>query len=327
MAGKNVTIRLEEIIPGLKNDLRTTMLYFNKILEYTNFPSYVIPDVTSKYLVGLDPLKKKMYRESLFSHIKVQEQKLYNVRELQYDEVIEVITRELQTRDQFYAYEPNINLSISVENNQFYLVWNAHRTNIKYADFNSIRMNLSNERLFELKVFDNYRRTISHAPVFGFYVRAPIFKLRSVLKQFYFHIIEFNYVLTSKSLPKALHTDNRMSDLYYNRINFSEMNNYPPRILEKRSVQNAVQNIMHIVEQNSLDLAQANIVVVSDTKYHRPFEGLFASSVDFNQGNYLFITFDVEQNGWYLRIVFPSDSKDLFVPFTSFTKQLTKWLL
>ncbi len=327
MNSKNITISLESIVGNHDTDMKSIHGYFTKFLEQTNFPAYVIPDVTSKYLIGLDVLKKKMYRENLFASVKVQEEELYNVRSMQFDELVEIITRDLQTKDVFYAYEPNINLSLSVEHNQFYLIWNYNKTTIKYADFNLIKLGLTRERVFELNFFDNYRRTIPDAPLFGIYLKAPVFKLRSVLKQFYFQIIEFNYILTSKSLPNAIYTDNRLSDLYYNPINFNEMNNYPPRILNKKSVSSAVYEIMLTAEQHVSDLAIANIIVVADTKYHRPFNGIFSTSLDFNQGNYILINFNLETFKWSLKIVIPNDSKDLFIPYDNFERMLKKlWL-
>ncbi len=326
MSGKNIAISLESIVDNPQTDLKSIHSYFSKILEHTIFPSYVIPDVNSRYLVGLDMLKKKMYRESLFSSIKVQEEELYNIRSLQTDELVEIITRELQNKDVFYAYEPNINMSLSIEGNHFYLVWNNNKSNVKLSDFNVIRLGLSREKLFEVKYFENYRREIPDAPIFGIYIKAPIFKLRSIIKLFYFHIIEFNYILTSKSLPNSLYSDNRVSDLYYNPINFNEINNYPPRILVKKTISSAVLDCMYVIEQNISDLTSANIILVSDTKYNRPFEGVFSSSLDFNHGNYVNISFNPENYEWGLKIVLPSDSRELFQPISNFEKMLKKWL-
>jgi len=318
---------LNELDSRIETDLDSVYGYISKLLKHVNFPAYVIPEVTSKYLIGLDKLKKKMYREKLFGNIRIGEKKLYNLRDLHVDELVEISTRELAKNDVLYAYEHNINLSISIENNQFYIVWVYNKNLIKYSDFNVMRLAISKHKLAEFKVIDNYRNhNKGSAPLFAFYIRGPIFKIRQIISYLSFHIIEFNHILTSKSMPNALHSDDYITSLYFNPVSFIEMNNYPPRILEKKSLLLAIKEIMLIVERYVGDLAVANIILVPETKYHRPFEGLVISGMNFSLGSYILLDFNPETFEWKLKFAIPKDSKDLFFNFDSFKEQVIKWI-
>ncbi len=320
---------LNELDSNIKTDLDSVHEYIGKILNHVNFPAYVIPEVTSRYLIGLDKLKKKMYREKLFGHIRINEKKLYNLRDLHVDELVEIGTRELAKNDVLYAYEHNINLSISIEKNQFYMVWVYNKNLIKYSDFNVMRLAISKHKLAEFKVIDNYRNhnRSSNEPLFAFYIRGPIFKIRQIISYLSFHIIEFNHILTSKSMPNALHSDDYITGLYFNPVSFIEMNNYPPRILEKKSLHSAMKEIMLVVERYVGDLAVANIILVPETKYHRPFEGLVVSGMNFSLGSYILLDFNPETLEWKLKIAIPKDSENLFFDFEDFKKQVVKWIL
>ncbi len=321
---------LNDLDPNIKTDLDSVHAYMGKILNHVTFPAYVIPEVTSKYLIGLDKLKKKMYREKLFGDIKINEKKLYNLRDLHVNELVEIGTRELARNDVLYAYEHSINLSIAIENNQFYIIWVYNKNLIKYSDFNVMRLAISKHKLTEFKVIDNYRnhnRNRRNEPLFAFYIKGPIFKIRQIISPLSFHIIEFNHILTSKSMPNALHSDDYITNLYFNPVSFIEMNNYPPRILDKKSLLSAMKDIMLIVERYVGDLAVANIILVPETKYHRPFEKIVTSGLNFSLGSYILLDFNPETLKWKLKISIPYDSKDLFFSFDDFKKQVIKWIL
>lgn len=319
---------LSDLEPNLKTDLDSVHGYMGKILNHVNFPAYVIPEVTSKYLIGLDKLKKKMYREKLFSNIEIKEKKLYNLRNLHVNEFVEIGTRELAKNDVLYAYEHSINLSVAIENNQFYIIWVYNKSLIKYSDFNVMRLAISKHKLTEFKVIDNYRNPKrGNEPLFAFYLRGPIFKIRQIISYLSFHIIEFNHILTSKSMPNALHSDDYKTNLYFNPVSFIEMNNYPPRILDKKSLLSAMKEIMLTVERYVGNLAVANIILVPETKYHRPFEGIITSGLNFSLGSYILLDFNPKTLKWKLKISIPRDSKDLFFSFDDFKKQVIKWIL
>jgi hypothetical protein len=318
---------LDELNPNFGKDLDSVYHYLTNILENINFPSYIIPEVTSKYLIGLDKLKKKMYREKLFGHIKIHEKKFYNLRELHVNELVEIATRELDQSDVLYAYESTINLSVSIENNQFYIVWIYNKNLIKYSDFNMIRLSISKHKLTEFKVIDNFRnKDRGNDPLFAFYIKGPIFKLRSVISYLSFHIIEFNQILTSRSMPNALHADDYTTSLYFNPVSFVEMNNYPPRILEKKSLLLAIKEIMFVVERYVDDLAVANIIIVPETKYHRVFDELIISGMNFSLGSYILLDFNPKTFEWRIKIAIPKDSEDLFFSFDEFKKKVVEWI-
>jgi len=323
-----VSFILDDIDNRIETDLDSVCEYVGKLLDHTNFPAYVIPEVTSRYLVGLDKLKKKMYREKLFGNIKINEKKLYNIREIEINELVEIATRELSNKDVLYAYEHSINLSIAIENNQFYIIWVYNKNLIKYSDFNVLRLNLSKYKLTELKVIDNYRKqNRRNEPLFAFYIKGPLFKLRSIISHLSTHIIEFNHVLTSKSMPNALHSDDYITELYFNPVSFIEMNNYPPRILEKKSLLKAIKEVMLIVERYVGDLAVANIILVTEAKYHRVFDGVVISGMNLSLGSYILLDFSPETFKWRVKISIPKDSNNLFFNFEDFKKQVVKWLI
>ncbi len=83
---------------------------------------------------------------------------------------------------------------------------------------------------------------------------------------------------------------------------------------------------MFVVERYVGDLAVANIIIVTETKYHRAFEDIVISGMNFSLGSYILLDFNPETLKWRIKLSIPRDSKDLFFDFDDFKKNVAKWI-